>query len=120
MHKSDSSALQGTWKGQEAIGGAEGSCSLVISGYALEYHGADVNDWCKGTFMLREDTNPKQLVGVISECPDPQYVGKAVCSIYKIEAGTLTIAGNHPGNPEVPASFDAPGARKLVLKNEQR
>ena len=82
----------------------------------MEFRGADDNDWCKGTFSLREDTNPKRLTGVITEAPDAQFVGKTANAIYKIENGTLTIAGNQPGNLDAPASFDAPGARLLFLK----
>ena len=110
--------LQGTWKGQETGANAKGSPTLVLSGANLEFHGADTNEWYKGTFKLREDTNPKQLVAVITECPAPQYVGKTANAIYQIEDGTLTIAGNEPGNPAMPAAFDAPGARKFVFKME--
>ncbi len=31
------------------------------------------------------------------------------------EDGKLTLAGNEPGNPQPPASFDAPGADCLEL-----
>jgi uncharacterized protein (TIGR03067 family) len=117
--KSDSAALQGSWKGQEIGGNSERSVSLVLSGANLDFHGADANDWCKGTFSLREDTHPKQLIGVITDGPDPQYVGKTVRAIYRIEDGTLTISGNEPGNPDPPAAFDAPNARQLVFKAEK-
>jgi len=76
------------------------------------------NDWCKGTFTLREDANPKQLIGVFSECDDPQYVGKTLLAIYRIEANTLTLAGSAPGSAEAPASFEADGCRKLVLRKQ--
>ena|ERR1035437_4134787 len=118
-HQSDSVALQGTWKGQEIGVNAKGSPSLVLSGANLEFRGADTNEWYKATFTLREDTNPKQLVGVITECPAPQYVGKTVNAIYRIEDGALTIAGNEPGNPAMPAAFDAPGTRKFAFKLER-
>ena len=118
-HYSDSVALQGTWKGQEARANAKGSASLVLSGANLEFHGADTNEWYKATFTLREDTNPKQLVAIITECPAPQYVGKTANAIYRVEDGTLTITGNEPGNPAMPATFDAPGARQIVFKPER-
>src|SRR5690349_17935506 len=106
---SDSAVLQGTWKGNEIRSNAKGSASLVLSGANLEFRGADTNEWYKATFTLREDTNPKQLVAVITECPAPQYVGKTANAIYRVENGTLTITGNEPGNPVMPATFDAPG-----------
>ena len=116
LRKSDSAALQGTWKGQEMGRPTEGPCWLMISGNALEFRGADTNEWYKGTFTLREDANPRQLVGAVTECPAPKYIGKTAYAIYRIEADTLTLTGNEPGNPEVPSSFDAPGFRKFVLK----
>jgi uncharacterized protein (TIGR03067 family) len=116
---SDSVTLQGTWKGHEGGANPERSVSLVLSGANLEFHGADPNDWCKGTFSLRENTNPKQLIGVITDAPDLQVVGKTVNAIYRIEDGVLTIAGNAPGSPAPPAAFDAPDARQLVLQAEK-
>ena len=88
----------------------------MVSGNTLEFRGADTNEWYKGTFTLRKDQDPKQLVGLITDCPAPKYVGKTVYAIYRIETGTLTLTGNEPGNPDVPKNFDAPGSRKFVLK----
>ena len=116
LHNSDSAALQGTWKGYETGLGTEAACSLTISGNVLDFRGADKNDWCKGTFTIREDTNPRQIVGTITECPDSGAIGKTVHAIYRIEASTLTITGNAPGDSEVPVKFEAPGARTFVLK----
>ena len=113
---SDSVTFQGTWNGREMGRQTEGACYFMMSGNALEFQGVNTNEWYKGTFVLREDTNPKQLVGTITECPDPKFVGKAVYAIYRIEEGTLTLTGNAPGNPEPPSSFDAPGSRKFVFK----
>jgi len=112
--KSDS-IPQGKWRGKES--GAEGSCSLVLQGSILEFRGADTNEWYKATFSAYDST-PKQLVVLVTDCPMPQYVGKTAYAIYQLENGTLTITGNEPGNPLVPAGFDAPGARKLVFKQE--
>jgi uncharacterized protein (TIGR03067 family) len=92
---------------------------LVISGNHSEYRGASPDDWGKGTFTLREDTQRKQLLFALAECGPSQYLGKTCCMIYKIEAGTLTAAANEPGAPEAPSSFDAPGARHMVFKKEQ-
>jgi uncharacterized protein (TIGR03067 family) len=114
--ESDSVVLEGKWSGEEMGRSADGTASLLVEGSTLKFHGADTNEWYKGTFTLREDTNPKQLVTMITDCPAPHYVGKAANAIYKIEAGTLTLTGNEPGNPEVPPSFDTPGSRKFVLK----
>jgi uncharacterized protein (TIGR03067 family) len=116
LPESDLVVLKGKWSGEEVGRTAAGTASLLVEESTLEFHGADTNEWYKGTFTLREDTNPKQVVAMITDCPAPQYVGKAANAIYKIEAGTLTLTGNEPGNPEVPPSFDAPGSRRFVLK----
>jgi uncharacterized protein (TIGR03067 family) len=114
-HKPDSVVLQGKWSGQEVGAKTPGSSSLVFEGTKCEFHGANPQEWYKATFSLREDTTPKQLEAVIIECPFPQYVGKTARGIYKLEEGKLTFAANEPGQPAVPASFDAQGARKFVL-----
>jgi RNA polymerase sigma factor (sigma-70 family) len=111
--KAGAVGLHGNWKGQEDGGG---TVSIDFSGNHVEFHGADPREWYRATFSLREDRNPKQLIAVITDCPFPQYVGKTENAIYRFENGTLTIAGNEPGNANMPKSFDAPGARHFVFK----
>jgi uncharacterized protein (TIGR03067 family) len=115
-HPADSLTVQGTWTGHEGQTRAQGSSSLILDGTNLEFHGADTNEWYKGTYTLREDTSPKQMVIVVTGCAAPQAVGKTAYAIYKIEDGALTITSSRPGNPKVPANFDAPGTRKIVFK----
>src|SRR5271157_2013189 len=117
--KAHSTALEGSWHGNELTPGQQGSASLTLSGQTLEFHGADANDWCKGTFILRENTDPKQLVGTITDCPSAEAVGKTVYAIYKIENGSLTISGNAPGDLNIPAAFDTSGTRQFVLKHDK-
>lgn len=81
------------------------------------YRGSAPDDWGKGTFTVREDTNPKQLLVTLSECGPKEYVGKTCSMIYKIEDGALTAAASEPGNP-APLTFDAPNARRMVFKRE--
>ena len=113
--KSDLAMLQKSWHGEEGRGVARSTNSLVLSGNNLEFHGANPQEWYKGTFILREDTTPKQMIVTVTDCPAPQYIGKIANAIYRIENGTLTIAGNEPGNQAMPASFDAPGARMITF-----
>jgi hypothetical protein len=113
--KTDTSAIQGKWSGHEA--GAEGKSSLVLTSTSLEYHGADTNEWYKATISAY-DTEPKQLVVTITQCPFQQYVGATSYAIYKLVDGTLTISGNEPGFPGAPSSFEAAGSRTLVFKKE--
>lgn len=114
--KACSTGLEGQWHGNEVTPGQQGSASLTFSDQSMEFHGADANDWCKGTFILRENTDPKQLVGTITDCPSAEMVGKTVYAIYKIQNGTLTISGNAPGDPNIPAAFDAPGTRQFIFE----
>ena len=44
--------------------------------------------------------------------------GKTAYAIYLLEGDTLTLTANEPGDPNVPGSFDAPGARQFVFKKE--
>ena len=117
--KASSTVFEGSWTGHDVTPGREGPASLLVSGHTLEFHGADANDWLKGTFTLREDANPKQLAGVIIECPAQDYVGKNFYAIYKIEGDTLTVAGNEPGNTNIPSAFDDPGTRQIVFQHDQ-
>jgi len=113
--QSDATALQGTWTGEEN-GGAPGVNTLTIQGSTVEFHGSNPMEWYKATFTIREDTTPKQLTAVITDCPAPQFVGKTSYSIYKIENGTLTLVGSEPGKSEPPTSFEGGGgARKFVF-----
>jgi len=114
-HKSEATELQGKWRGHEA--GESGTSSLLLQGSKLEYHGADTNEWYKANISYY-DTNPKQAVVTITDCPFPQFVGATSYTIYQSQDGTLTITGNEPGFPAAPTSFDASGARKMVFKRE--
>jgi hypothetical protein len=117
LHKSDVYALQGSWKERVIQGNPEHECSLIISGHNYEFRDdTDASVWYTGTFSLRENTTPRQYIALISECPFPQYVGKTSMAVYRIEAGTLTIAGNEPGKPAAPLAFDAPDSVRMELK----
>lgn len=113
LHKSDLRALQGTWTGHEPGVTPEAPRQIVFKGDRLEYRGAVSNDWGNGTFTLREELQPKQLVVVVTDCGIPQYLGKTSCLIYKIEKGTLTIAVTEPGNTVAPANFETENARHM-------
>ena len=124
--KPGSLTLQGTWNAVSGrINGTDHDLSSAQSFLIIE--GANFQDLegkslTKGTFSLREDTTPKQLEAVITECSTPDLVGKTVHAIYKIEESKdgrftlLTFTENQPGNPDVPDSFDAAGATKIVSK----
>ena len=112
------SALQGTWTGREIGNAPETPRELVVSGMRIEYRGALSNDWGKGTFTLKQETQPKQILVTLAECGMPQYTGKTCCMIYKLENGTLTAAASEPGVPAPPVSFDAPHARRMIFTKQ--
>jgi uncharacterized protein (TIGR03067 family) len=111
-------SLQGTWSPADIEASGTGWPSLVIQGSNLDFRGMNTNYWFRASFSLREDTNPKQLVAVITESADPKDVGKTANAIYEIQDGKLIITVNEPGDPAVPAGFDAPGADKFVFKHK--
>jgi uncharacterized protein (TIGR03067 family) len=117
--KTNPTVFEGSWHGHETTPGQQGQASLIASGQSLEFHGAEGNDWLKATFSLRDDTNPKEWVGIITDCAQSEYVGKKAYAIYSLENGTLTIAGNEPGNSEIPKTFDASGSRGFVFNHDQ-
>jgi len=117
--QSDLEALQGSWKGRTVRDTPEHECSFVISGKTFEfYDNTETNLWYKGTFSLREDTQPRQYIAVISDCPFPQYAGKTSMAIYKIEGDILTITANEPGNSAVPYAFDAADTACIEVKKK--
>lgn len=111
---SDLTLLQGDWVGVEPAG-PQGRSRMTITATNLDFRGADPREWYKATITLREDQQPKQMTVLITACPAPPFVGKKGLSIYKIEGNTLTIAGNAPGDPKWPGSFEYPHARKLIF-----
>jgi len=113
-----STALNGTWHGPETGRPNAGDCYLIIHGGALSFKAADPREWYQATFTLRPGAKPPQLVAVITDCSQPQYIGKTANAIYDLNHDQLTLTANEPGNPDFPASFDAPQTRKLVFQRQ--
>lgn len=114
--KQEKTELEGTWEGTEMGREAKGKVTMIVSGNSIDFRGADKREWYKATFTLPSGTEPKQLHGVMTESPLPEFVGKKAVSIYKVEDGTLTLAGRKPGNPEIPKEFQGEDTRTFVLK----
>jgi len=91
------------------VGGEkDGKITMTINGHSLHYH-RDTNFWFETTFTLPAGTNPKQLHATINRCADGETIGKVVLAIYKIEDGTLTLAGIRTPDspPEPPITFES-------------
>jgi uncharacterized protein (TIGR03067 family) len=112
---SDVIILQGKWSGLEAGDKSLGTPSLTLDGTNCEFHGSSLKEWYKAIYSLRDDTRPKQIEALITECPMPEYVGLTIHGIYKLENGALTITVNKAGITEIPTNFDSPQARKLIF-----
>lgn len=108
----DAENLQGGWTARPT--GPRGSAFLIFNGSMVEVHDNNGNELYQANFTLREDTKPKQLVGVITQSPVPGYVGKTVNAIYQIQGKLLTFTDNPPGNPDMPVDFGGTGAHTLV------
>lgn len=111
--KADASELQGSWSGKEKE--SKLSAALEIKGNRIEFREADDGEWYKGRFTVY-DTKPKQLIVIISDCSDHDFVGAACNSIYQLENGTLKLGGYEPGDPVAPADFNASGVRTLEFR----
>lgn len=91
--------ILGTWIGDE-VNGEIDSRAFVFSGDRLDVIGPE--EFCRGTFLLNKSSDPYQIGFHITECSNPDNVGKTTLGIYQIVADALTIAFYPPGNPARP------------------
>jgi len=108
---SDLEKLQGTWVGKEL--GQDGEAKLIFSGDTIDFKGAHPQEWYKGTAVINAELTPRQADFTISECAMPDFVGKIAKAIYKLEEGTLTLAGSKPGDESRPSGFDPSGGTRV-------
>lgn len=111
----DLTALQGTWTGTAK--GQTTPSKLVISGRNLHFEGLEGGTWYDGTLALEPGT-PRKLRATISKSSVEKHTGKAAGFIYKVENGTLTLAGLAPGQNAYPTGFEDPAARVFTLKKQ--
>ena len=102
-------SLQGRWKGSNTAHPGQ-ECTVDISGDKIEYRGADPNDWLRGTFVLNENANPKQIDVTILE-PARSFIH----CIYQAGREGITIAAAEHGSSVRPVGF-APGPQVDVLE----
>ncbi|HKH47966.1 MAG TPA: hypothetical protein VKM72_25185 [Thermoanaerobaculia bacterium] len=97
--------LQGSWEGVLVGQEAAGKISITITGNSLHFQGLSTDEWYETTFTLSAGTDPQQLHATIKDCPRPEDIGKVVFAIFKIEDGTLTLAGIQASAAEPPKTF---------------
>jgi uncharacterized protein (TIGR03067 family) len=114
--KSDTTRMQGSWKGEVLGAEPKASCYFRIAGNRFEFNDSTTNVWYRGNFTLREKTTPRQFVATITSSSFTQYVGKTSMAIYKLDHGSLMISGSEPGDPNPPVAFDSPGAMSIEFK----
>jgi len=117
LPSSDLASLQGTWEGKE-IGGKLSNCQIVVTGNTAEFRSSDTNEWLKANFSLREQTNPRQIVFVTTDCAYPPHIGITRYGIYRFEKNLVRLTANEPGVVHSPAVFDEPGARQFELRKK--
>lgn len=96
--------LQGTWEGVLVGDMSWQRTTITIAGNSLRFQ-RDPKFWFETTITLPAGTNPRQLHATIKDCPQAGSIGKVIGAIFKIEAGTLTLATT--GDEETPKSFEA-------------
>ena len=80
--------------GQESAG----KITIAFSGSSLHFQGLRADQWYDATFTLQEGTRPRQLRATITGSELVQAIGTVVGAIFKIENGTLSLAGLEDGN----------------------
>jgi len=106
--KSANQSVQGHWTGSSTAHPGQ-TCTLNISGDQIEYRGADPNDWLRGTFVVNENSDPKQINVVILEPAKSSVFG-----IYQMSGDKMTIAVAPHGMSQRPINF-TPGPQVDVL-----
>jgi uncharacterized protein (TIGR03067 family) len=110
--------LQGTWEGFLAGNKAAGKITITITGNSLHFH-RDKDFWFETTFTLPADTDPQQLHATIKRCATPDLIGKVVVSIFKIEDGTLILAGFEDPAAKPPKIFEGEGIMRHEFRKVQ-
>jgi uncharacterized protein (TIGR03067 family) len=75
--------------GQEAAG----QITITFSGNVLHYQGLRADQRYDATFTLKEDTRPRQLRATINGGAQVKDIGRVIGAVFKIENGTLSLAG---------------------------
>ena len=94
--------LQGSWEGVLEGHETEGRVSITITGNTLQFQGLKPTQRYAATFTLPAGTDPQQLHATIKEGLGPKDVGQVVFAIFKIENGTLTLAGISESDAQSP------------------
>lgn len=96
--------LQGRWEGVLVGQESAGRITITFTGNSIHFQGLKTTDWYDATFTLQEGTSPQRLRATITGCELATDIGKVIGAIFKIEDGTLSLAGfedDDQGPPKV-------------------
>jgi uncharacterized protein (TIGR03067 family) len=85
--------LQGTWEGAHVGQESAGTITLTVTGNALLFQGSRADLRYDATFTLKKGTRPQQLHATITGGGPGNDVGRVIGAVFKIENGTLSLAG---------------------------
>lgn len=90
------SHLQGSWEGVSVGQESAGQFTLTITGNSIRYQGPKTDEWYEAKFTLPDGKYPQELHATITGAPRKADVGAEVAAVFKIEDGTLFLAGADP------------------------
>lgn len=117
-HKPAKPALDGRWTGFD-VQRPNLKCTLSIDASQFEYHGADSNDWLRGTFVSNDKVQPAQIDLTLLEPTGTPFTGKTALGLYELQGNELKVAAAEPGSNLRPGSVGGgPNVRAFVFKRE--
>ncbi len=109
--------LDGRWTGCE-VKQPDAKCTLAVNRNQVEYRGVQPGDWLRGSFVLTEQTHPKQMDLSIEEAGNLNRndSGTTARLIYELRGDELRVAVS---GPERPTRFTAEqGVRVFSFKRD--
>jgi uncharacterized protein (TIGR03067 family) len=85
----DQQSVQGQWSGYNAKR-PDYKCTVKLTGNQFEYRGAETKDWSRGTFVLRENIEPKEMDLTILE--PAQQSDHKLFAIYQLDGDKMKVA----------------------------
>jgi len=93
---SSKQSIQGHWSGFNAKR-PNYACTVNIAGNELEYHGADSNDWARGSFVFHDDVQPNEMELTVRE--PSKSSNQMIHAIYQVNGGEMTVAISSSSRP---------------------
>jgi uncharacterized protein (TIGR03067 family) len=123
--------LQGTWEGVILGQESDNKVTITFTGNSLHFQWLEGNlkgNWYQANFTLPARTSPQQLRATITgyyptNDTGTRDIGAVVTAIFKIEDGTLTLAGIQGTDQEPPKgteAFEKSTMFRYVLRRVQK